>query len=412
MFARTSSRAVARTARAPLRSQVRFATTNQQAAAAGGSSGLVGGLAGGTLVFLVRLPFLSHRFPTKSTQGAYGYYHFSGAKSIVNAASTSKAQFQKLTQGIQDNAPEPNEALKWLRSTTQQYAALIPGAKGYVDSAFNDLDKVQAKHGDEVDKIVSEAYKELKTATKSGMSMETAVKTWNILEKTMAQLGELASDSAGEILDEHPQLKEKLGGGLDQLKGMADSYGPEAKKELDQTYQQIKDVVKGGVSVETISKVKKLIEEKTQKVKQLGDEAWKKGMEQAKPLLEKNPQVKELVEKNADALKQGNAGEVFAKVKDAVSSGNLDSLQDYVKQAGEKAKNSGLGKNIEQYAKMIPGGSEILPKLMKLQDVAKTRGEDAEKLLKEAYKEVQSVLTKKTEELEKLADEAKKDAKK
>ncbi len=249
-------------------------------------------------------------------------------------------------------------------------------------------------------------------ATKSGMSMETAVKSWSILEKAMSELAELAGDSAGEILDEHPQLKEKFGGGLDQLKGMADSYGPEAKKELDQTYQQIKDVIKGGVSVETINKVKKLIEEKTEKVKQLGDKAWEKSLEQAKPYLEKSPQVKELIEKNADSLKQGNIGDLFAKVKEAVSSGDLDNLQDYVKQAGEKAKQSGFGKNIEQYAKMIPGGSEILPKLMKLQEVAKTRGDDAEKILKGAYKDIQDVLTKKTEELEKLADGAKKDAKK
>ncbi|PVH85086.1 hypothetical protein DL98DRAFT_64700 [Cadophora sp. DSE1049] len=395
---RTATRAAARSVRTPLRAsrQVRFQTTNQQAAKAGGASGLVGGLAGGGLVFLA----------------GYGYYHFSGAKSIVNAASTSKAQLQKLTQGIQDSAPEPNEALKWLRSTTSQYAAFIPGAKPYVDSAFNDLDKVQAKHGDEVDKIVNNAYKELKEATKSGLSMETAVKAWSILEKTMSQLGELAKDSAGEIIDEHPELKEKLGGGLDQLKGMADSYGPEAKKELDQTYQQIKDVVKGGISVETINKVKKLIEEKTEKVRKMGDEAWKKGLEQAKPYLDKSPEVKKLVEENADTLKQGNISEIFAKVKDAVSSGNIDSLQDYVKQAGEKVKQSGFGKNIEQYAKMIPGGDQILPKLMKLQEVAKTRGDDAEKILKEAFKDVQDVLNKKTDELEKLADSAKKEAKK
>ena len=259
---------------------------------------------------------------------------------------------------------------------------------------------------------MNNAYKELKAATKSGLSMETAVKAWSILEKTMSQLGELAKDSAGEIIDEHPELKEKLGGGLDQLKGMADSYGPEAKKELDQTYQQIKDVVKGGVSVETINKVKKLIEEKTEKVRKRGDEAWKKGLEQAKPYLDKSPEVKKLVEENADALKQGNVSEIFAKVKDAVSSGNIDSLQDYVKQAGEKAKQSGFGKNIEQYAKMIPGGDQILPKLMKLQEVAKTRGDDAEKILKEAFKDVQDVLNKKTDELEKLADSAKKEAKK
>ncbi|CAL3965122.1 hypothetical protein PZA11_002058 [Diplocarpon coronariae] len=397
MLSRTA-KSVARAARTarPAPEQIRFATTNQQAAAAGGSSGLVGGIAGGTLVFL----------------GGYSYYHFSGAKSIVNAASSSKAQLQKLTQGIQNSAPEPNEALKWLRQTTQQYAALIPGARSYVDSAFNDLDKVQAKHGDEVDKIINKTYAELKEATKSGMSMETAVKSWSILEKTMSQLADLASDSAQEILDEHPQLKEKFGGGLDQLKGMAESYGPEAKKELDQTYQQIKDVVKGGMSVDAISKVKKLIEEKTEKVRKMGDEAWKKGLEQAKPVLEKNPQVKELIEKNAESLKQGNVAELFAKVKDAVSSGNLDKLQDYVKQAGEKAKQGGFGKSIEQYAKTIPGGDQILPKLMKLQEVAKTRGVDAEKILKSAYNEVSEVLSKKTDELEKLADGAKKDAKK
>lgn len=342
----------------------------------------------------------------------YGYYHFSGMKTVVKTASASKARLQKLTQGIQDAAPEPNEALKWLRNTTSQYAAFIPGAKPYVESAFNDLDKVHAKHGDEVDKIVTNAYDELKDATKSGVSMDTAVKAWSILEKTMGQLGELAKDSASEIIDEHPELKEKFGGSLDQLKGLADSYGPEAKKELDQTYQQIKDVIKGGVSVETIHKVKQLIEDKTEKVKQMGDVAWKKGLEQAKPYLDKSPEVKKLVEENADALKQGNAGEIFAKVKDAVSSGNIDSLQDYVKQASEKAKNSGFGKNIEQYTKMIPGGDEILPKLMKLQEVARTRGDEAEKILKEAFKDVQDVLTKKTNELEKLAGSAKKEAKK
>ncbi|CZT49252.1 uncharacterized protein RSE6_10066 [Rhynchosporium secalis] len=397
---RTAVRAAARSVRTPLRAsrQTRFQTTdvNSQAAKAGGASGLVGGLAGGGLVFLA----------------GYGYYYFSGAKTVVNAASASKAQFQKLTQGISDAAPEPNEALKWLRNTTQQYATFIPGAKPYVDSAFNDLDKLQAKHGKEVDQIVNKTYTDLKAATKSGMSMDTAVKAWNILENAMAQLGELAKDSAGEIIDEHPELKEKFGGSLDHLKGMADSYGPEAKKELDQTYQSIKDVIKGGVSVETFNKVKKLIEEKTEKVKAMGDEAWKKGLEQAKPYLDKNPEVKKLVEENADALKQGNVSEIFAKVKDAVSSGNLDSLQDYVKQAGEKAKNTGFGKNIEQYAKMIPGGNEILPKLMKLQEVARTRGDDAEKILKEAFKDVQDVLTKKTDELEKLAESAKNDAKK
>ncbi len=258
-----------------------------------------------------------------------------------------------------------------------------------------------------MDDIVNNAYKELKEATKSGLSLETATKTWEVLEKAMKQLGELASDSAGEILDNHPQLKEKVGGNLDQLKTMADSYGPEAKQQLDETYQQIKDVIKGGVSVDTANKIKQVIEEKTEKVKQLGDQAWKKALEQAAPYLDKNPRAKELIEQNADALKQGNIKEVFDKVRDAVTSGKLEGLNDYVKQATEKAKKSGLGQSIEQYAKMIPGGSEILPKLQKLQEVAKNKSGDAEKILKETYKDVQDILEKKIKELEGLAEEAK-----
>lgn len=264
-----------------------------------------------------------------------------------------------------------------------------------------------------MDEIVNNAYKELKEATKSGLSMQTAASAWEVLEKTMKQLAELASDSAADILDNHPQLKEKVGGNLDQLKSMADSYGPDAKKELDETYKQIKDVVKGGFSMDTANKIKKVIEEKTEKIKKMGDEAFKKGLEQAKPMLDKNPKVKELVEENADALKQGNIGELFDKVKEAVSSGNLDSLQQYAKQATEKAKNSGFGQSIEKYAKMIPGGSEIFPQLQKLQETvekAKGKGPEAEKILKEALEEVKKVLEKKVKDLEGVADDVKKES--
>ncbi|KAN0117713.1 hypothetical protein V8E51_003690 [Hyaloscypha variabilis] len=378
------------------RRQLRFATTNQQTATVGGSSGLVGGLAGGGLVFLA----------------GYAYYHFSGAKSIVNTASATKQQLTSLTKSIQNSSPEPNEALQWLKSTSTSYAAFIPGAKPYVENAFADLETIQEKHGDEVNKIVERTYNELKDASKSGVSMETASKSWEILQKAMAELGELASDSASEILERHPKLKEQVGGNLDKLKEMTDGYGGgEAKKELEQTYKQIKDVLAGGFSADTVARVKKVVEEKTEKVKKLGDEAWKKGLEQAKPYLDKNPKVKEMVEKNADALKQGNVREVFEKVKKAVETGNTDDLKAMVKQAGEKAKNSGVGQSIEQYAKMIPGGSEIVPQLVKLQEVAKKRGDQGEDILMGAYEDVKDVLKRRIGEAEKLAEKAKDDAK-
>lgn len=300
---------------------------------------------------------------------------------------------------MKEQTPEPSELLKWFRGTVTSYAGFIPGAKPYVDSAFNDLDKIEQKHRGEVNDIISKAYSELQDATKSGLSLETAQKTWDILEKYLKELGELASDSASEILDNHPELKEKVGGNLDQLKSMAKSYGPDAKKELDQTYDQIKGVLAGGVGVGTIEKIRKIVDEKVQKVKKMGDEAWKKGMEQAKPYLDKNPQIKEMIEKNQDALKSGNVAELWSKLKE----GNSDQIQEYVKQATEKAKSSGLGKNMEQYIKMIPGGGQIIPKLNQLQEVAKKHGDEAEKILKETYDEIAQILQKKTKDVENLA---------
>lgn len=321
------------------------------------------------------------------------------AKTIVDTASATKANFNQITQSMKDSAPEPNELLKWFRQTVTSYAAFIPGAKSYVDNAFNDLDKIEQKRLGEVNKIVSNAYSEMQEAAKGGLSIDTAQKTWEILEKYLKQLGELASDMASEILDNHPDLKEKVGGNLDQLKFMANSYGPEAKKELDQAYSQIQEVLASGIGVSTIEKIRQIVQEKMDKVRQMGDEAWKNGMEQAKPYLDGHPQIKEMIEKNKDVLKSGNVTELWEKLKE----GNADSIQDYIKQAMEKAKNSGMGKNMEQRMKMIPGRDKIIPNLTKLLEVAKKRGDEAQKILKETYDEVAEILQNKTKDVEKLA---------
>jgi hypothetical protein len=110
----------------------------------------------------------------------------------------------------------------------------------------------------------------------------------------------------------------------------------------------------GGIGIGTVEKIMQIVQEKYEKVKQMGDKAWKKGMKQAKPYLDKNPQTKEMIEKNQDALKSGNISELSEKLKE----GNADQIQDYIKQATEKAKNGGMGKNMEQYMKMIPGGDK------------------------------------------------------
>jgi len=366
----------------------------------GMSQALVGGVTGGSLVFLA----------------GYGYYHYSGAKTLVNTAHETKAKFDSMSRKLKDAAPEPNEALRWLRQSASSYAAFIPGAKGYVDSAFDDLDAIRNKHGDEVDRIVSQAYSELKAVTQEkGMSLETAQAAWTILQKHLARIGDLASDSAQEIMDNHPALKDKVGGNLDQLKQLGDKYGPEAKKEVDRTWDQIRDIVKTGLGVESVNKIRAVVQEKMELVRKLGDEAWQKGMEQAKPYLDKNPKVKELVEKNTDALKQGNVRELYESIKQSVESGDMGSLEDYVKRSVDKVKQkSGGGGSggggIDQYLKMIPGGDKIVPKISQLQQLASEHGEEAEKIVKDAFEEIQEVLHRKVGEAQQLADKARKSA--
>lgn len=294
----------------------------------------------------------------------------------------------------------------------QSYAALIPGARGYVDSAFDDLDAIRAKHGDEVDRIVREAYDELRDVAGNGeLSLLTAQKAWNVIINHLGRIGDLAGDAAQQIMDNHPELKDKVGGNLDKLKDMGRNYGPEAKKEVDRTWEQISDIVKTGVSAQNIEKIRKVVQEKVETVQQLGDEAWKKGMEEAKPYLDKNPTVKKLVEENADTLKQGKVGDLYNQIKKAVESGDTGDLESYVKSFADKAKDSGFG-DINKYLEKFPGGDQILPKINQIQEVAQKHGDEAQRIMKEAVNEISEILKKKGDEAADLAKKAKEDSKK
>jgi hypothetical protein len=140
-------------------------------------------------------------------------------------------------------------------------------------------------------------------------------------------------------------LKEKVGGNIDQLKSLAASAGPEAQKQLDETWSQISGVVASistkGFNSDTIGQVQKIVQDKYDQLKKLSDQAYQKGLEQAKPYLDKNPKIKEIVEKNKDSLMQGDVGKLWEMVKSAASSGNTDDLEKFAKDAGEKAQNKG-----------------------------------------------------------------------
>ncbi|CEL03704.1 hypothetical protein ASPCAL04850 [Aspergillus calidoustus] len=402
MFSRTS-RPAARCARGQLYgpSKARLQSTTSQSSTSsspGTNPALVGGLAGGAVAFGL----------------GYAWYHFSGAKTAVRTVKETQKYANSVKQGIVKNAPEPDKALEWFRETTKRYAAFIPGARGTIDTAFDDLEKIREKHGEEFDAIMRDAYGEMRDLTKKGgANMDTAFQALQILQKHLNRLLDLSADAADDILNNHPKLKEKIGGSWDQLKEMGEAYGPQAKEEVNKTWEQVVGIVKKGPSLDAVEEVKKLLQEKREKLQKLGDEAWKKGMEESKEYLDKNPKVKELVENNADALKKANFTELWGLVKESASSGKTEELEKYVKDKVGKAKDTAQssGIDLDKWSSLVPGGSEILSQLQTLQSLGEKKGKEAEGVLKEAASELQEVLKKRKDQLEKIADEAKQESK-
>lgn len=409
---RQASRVVLRragcSARVPCRQNVRFQSTSSSTSTGNASSasshfgaGVAGGLAGAAILY-----------------GAYSFTPAGRTASKINkTAKEAEQKYREAAKKLQENTPSSDQAMESIKHFAYSYVGWIPGGRAYVDTAFDDWEKVRKNHSEEADKLVQDAYKQFQDLSKSGLSLETASKAYDVLADLGKKVADLSSDAISDILDNHPQVKEKLGGNVEQLKRMGEAYGPEAKKQVDETWKQMKDIVAGGLSVSNLDKARKLVDDKLQQIRKLGDEAWQKGLEQAKPLLDKNPKAKELIENNAEVLKQGNAKELFEKAKSAIDSGDLGDFEKYVKDTISKfsdkvggSSDGGWG-SLEKYVKMIPQGDEILPKLQQLSEVAEKHKDEGEKLLKETLEELKKVLEDKSEKAKEIAEKAKKDAK-
>ena len=120
---------------------------------------------------------------------AFGWYHFSGTRQVVNTATDAYKSIENAKNKVLEATPEPREALRWIRQTAQSYAAFIPGAKPVLDAAFDDIDKISAKHGDKVDKLVSDTYDELKKVAKDGINVASATKAYSVILSKVDEIG-------------------------------------------------------------------------------------------------------------------------------------------------------------------------------------------------------------------------------
>ena len=342
------------------------------------------------------------------------------ARKINTAAKEADKKYQQVASTIKDKTPTTDEAIDKLKQVCYSYVAWVPGGRQYVDTAFNDLATIRENHGEEVDKIVSETYREFQDVAKSGLSLETASKAYDALANLGKKLASLTGSAADDLLERHPQLNDKVGEPIRQLKQMAAQYGPEAKKMADETWNQVNDVMASGFSAESADKVRKLVEDRTQQLRKIGDDLWEKGLEQAKPYLDKSPRVKELVTGNKDVLKEGNVGALFKQIRSLGEGGDAGKLEEYVKQAVDKAKQAGKrtsravgGSGFASLGQFV-GASDDVGRTVKdniqlLTEVVDKHSDEGKELLDETRSDLRKLLEEKAKKAQKIIDSAKKE---
>ncbi|KAH9847623.1 hypothetical protein C2E23DRAFT_741369 [Lenzites betulinus] len=396
-----------------------------------GASHVTAGLVGGGVVLL----------------GGYTYYQFSGIKKAVDASQTAATYYQQAKTAIAEKAPNnPNEALDYLRDVARSYLVVIPGVRPHVDAAFDTIDELRESHGDDVNRIVADGYEEVRVIVQdsgSGVDVATAMKIYDVLRKRSAQLEELGEkagkDAFGSLSEKYPQLSEKLGGGYGELKKMAQSKGPEAKKLYEETTKEIKDIFSKGFSPESLDQARKLIQSKTAEVRKIAEsssqDAWNKALKEAGPYLDKLPDVKKLLTEHQDKFIAAGAAtltggssstqEIFKRVKEAAEGDGaknekLKELTEFVQKKAEEAQQQGSAQlekgweSLQDWVRTMPGGEDALKRIPDVKvfvKVSQDKREEAKKLAQETYEAVLQVLEEKGKKAKALSEEVKEDAK-
>lgn len=294
--------------------------------------------------------------------------------------------------------PEPNEAISYLRSVAKSYAVFVPGAAATIDSTFDSIEELHNSHKDEVDAIISGAYKDIKKITneRKSMDMDSVLAILGVLQKRAGELGtvasQLSSDAISPILEKHPKLRDSIGGSWDELKFLADRHGPEVKKLYDSTTAKITETVSSqGVTAASIASIVQIVREKSNEAKKLAEkgakDAWDRASKQAAPALEKMPDVKKVLDENATTLMSvgggglaamggSNVKEIWDRIrqvadkKGGIDEKSIDELKKFILDKVEAAKKGGKGgaqdlmdkfngDGFESIVKMIPGGQKV-----------------------------------------------------
>jgi len=448
LLRRTAAAPLTRTRIAPARRAAgrRFQSTTNRAPDVT-QSPLIAGLSGGLAAFV----------------GGYIWYHASGTAKTLDTLRSAIETVEKAKETVKQNIPEPpapKQALKFIRSTATSYAALLPGdTKDKMDSAFNKLeDLASGPKAEEVQKLVTETYNELKRLfSEGGFDSHTAERVKEILEDKGKRLRRLTGDVGQQLLDKTPGLQDALkksgaGDALSDIADIAKEAGPEATKTLQGMYKDLEQLLNGtslaGAATDPnkIYKAVNIIREKSDEIRRLGQKAAERAWDEAygdladnkDGLLNMVPEdIKRFLDENVDSLKKvalsgGGIGGVYEVVgiirryaQEGQGSEGAEKLRKYVEdklketKSTAKAFTGGAGQNwenimnqVEDYVKQLPGGDKLLestPKAKDLMELFKQKSPQAKKLAEETVQEVSEVLNRRLEQARKLAKDTKKE---
>ncbi|RPA72472.1 hypothetical protein BJ508DRAFT_419440 [Ascobolus immersus RN42] len=389
-----------------------FETAQAGQSSQGGGSTVAAGLVGGLSGFAA----------------IYAWYRFSGTAKVVEDARA----LQNKVDAVKKATPSPSAASSFIRSILESQLSAIPGAK----AAFKTWDSIEEAHGDDFTEVISGTYNELWEAIEKGGD-DVGKKVTEILTRRAKELKDITVDAGEQILDDYPQVKEKLGSSFAEVQRWGDQYGPEAKKQAKEVYGEVQKILEGGVSVDSVNRARKLIQDKSEEVKKLGskaaNESWKKGEEKAQDILKQYPEVKKVLDQYKDKITGGSLSvaaipTLFKTVTGLKGDGKdaAEKVKSYIEETIEKGQKKGSNyfdsdlvsdtfQMAEKYIRAFPGGEKFLeetPDLKKLATIAQKKGPEAEKLARETWDEMRKVLEKKYQEAEKVAEDAKKEVKK
>lgn len=326
------------------------------------------------------------------------WYYFSGVKTAVDTSKRISSSITSAKDRAVASMPEPNEAISYLRSVAKSYAVFVPGAAGAIDSTFDSIEELHNSHRDEVDAIISGAYKDIKKIVnqRKSMDMDSVLAILGVLQQRAGELGtvagQLSSDAISPILEKNPKLRDAIGGSWDEFKSLADRHGPEVKKLYESTTAKVTDTIKSqGVTVTSIASIVQIVREKTDEAKKLAEkgakDAWDRASKQLAPTLEKMPDVKKVLDENATTLMSvgggglaamggSNVKEIWDRIRQvADKKGDLDEktideLKNFIldkvadvkkggKGGAQDLMNKFSGGGFESIVKMIPGGQKV-----------------------------------------------------